>query len=399
MKSAIDKLHEISQKKTKTILGLMSGTSLDGLDIACCKIEGSGKDTKVSLLKYCTLPYPASFQDNIRRMVSASHTSLMDMTLLNVQIAQVHANLINTALKNWGMRKENIDVIASHGQTVFHAPVTLHQQKEMPDATLQLGDGDHIATTTGIITISDFRQKHVAHGGEGAPLVSYGDFLIFKNAKLPRILLNIGGIANITYLPANCEFKEVIATDTGPGNCLMDAWIRKNYTEIQFDYNGKLAATGKILPELLHEWLQHHFFTTAFPKTTGTESFHLDFIESGITKCKLNNILPEDVLATLNLLTALTISDVIKKTMTQEEEFELFISGGGLYNKTLINQIIKQLPNRKISDSAHWPIHPDAKEAVLFALLANETLSGDEKTFDDNNQQPNISMGKICLPI
>lgn len=399
MKSTIEKLYELSQKKSKTILGLMSGTSLDGLDIACCEIEGNGKDTKIKLLQHCTMPYPASFQDNIRSLISSSHPSLLDITLMNTRIAQVHASLINAALENWGMNKENIDVIASHGQTAFHAPETFHQQNEMSNATLQWGDGDHIAAATGIITISDFRQKHVAHGGEGAPLVSYGDYLLFSNTKQARILLNIGGIANFTYLPALCAFNEVIASDTGPGNGLMDAWIRKNYSEKQFDFNGELAATGKIIPELLEEWLKHPFFASSVPKSTGAESFHLAFIEAGIRECKLHPVLPEDILATLNQLTAISISEAILKTISNEEKFELFISGGGLHNKTLLQNICKLLPNSNLINPTQWPIPPDAKEAVLFALLANETLSGNLKTFDNNAQQPNISMGKICLPI
>jgi anhydro-N-acetylmuramic acid kinase len=399
MKSSIEKLHQISNKKSRIIIGLMSGTSLDGLDIACCKIEGSGKHVKVELLEFCTMPYPDQFQQRIREMISSASLSLQELTLMNTHIASIQANLVNQAMNKWRISKENVDAIASHGQTIFHAPEIFHQEKEVGNATLQLGDGDHIAKQTGIITISDFRQKHVAHGGEGAPLAPYGDYLLFSSPNKNRILLNIGGISNITYLPDNAEFKSVIASDTGSGNCLMDAWVRKNFSGQQFDLNGEIAAKGKVVPELLNEMMNEKFFALPIPKTTGSETFNINWIEQKLQESSMQLLEREDVLATLNHLTAITICDCIKKVTSATHDCEIIISGGGIHNKTLILNISKLLPNVKISTANVMQINADAKEAILFALLANETLSGKEETFGEGNHAlPNVSMGKICLP-
>ena len=399
MKSSIEKLHQISNKKSRIIVGLMSGTSLDGLDIACCKIEGTGKQVKLELLEFCTMPYPDQFQQRIRGMISSENLSLQELTLMNTHIANVQANLVNQTLTNWGISNEAVDAIASHGQTIFHAPEIFHQQKEVGNATLQLGDGDHIAKQTGIITISDFRQKNVAHGGEGAPLAPYGDYLLFSSTNKNRILLNIGGISNITYLPANAEFKSVIATDTGPGNCLMDSWIRKKFSGQQFDLNGELSAVGKVVPELLNEMINEKFFSLPIPKTTGTETFNINWIEQKLQESSMQMLEREDVLATLNHLTAITICNCIKKVTSFTHDCEIIISGGGIHNNTLMQNISKLLPNVEISTANDMQINADAKEAILFALLANETLSGKEETFGEGNHAlPNVSMGKICLP-
>ena len=399
MKSSIEKLYELSNKASRKILGLMSGTSLDGLDIALCNIEGAGKKVKVTLLQFETLPYTDSFQKRIRNLISNQNVSLQKLTLMNAFIAQVHANLVNQALKKWNLSTEDIDLIASHGQTIFHAPKNFHHDNDIANATLQLGDGDHIAALTGITTISDFRQKHIAFGGEGAPLVCYGDFLLFRHATKNRILLNIGGIANITYLPANCEFNQVIATDTGPGNGLMDAWMRKYFPGKKFDENGKIASTGQVAQALLAVMKKNPFFSLPLPKTTGAETFNIDYLENCIKKINLNNLKNNDVLTTLNQLTCITIYETIQNIISGNPNCEIILSGGGLHNETLMRGLKQLLPAYTFLTTADLNINPDAKEAILFALLANETLSGNEETFQGNVEHPlNISLGKISLP-
>ena len=191
MNQRIQKLIELSGKKSRRIIGLMSGTSLDGLDIALCKISGSGLNTQLTIEKFETISYTEEIKNDIRGIFSRQQIDLQKLTLLNAKIGQLHAGLVLSALKQWEVHPEDIDCIASHGQTVYHAPKRLHKLENYPNATLQIGDGDHIAVNTGIITLSDFRQKNVAVGGEGAPLAVYGDYILFSSKDENRILLNI----------------------------------------------------------------------------------------------------------------------------------------------------------------------------------------------------------------
>jgi anhydro-N-acetylmuramic acid kinase len=175
-------------------------------------------------------------------------------------VAQQHASIILQCLRNWNVSHDEVDIIASHGQTIFHAPKSLHGYDKFGNATLQIGDGDHMACHTGIITISDFRQKHIAAGGEGAPLAAYGDFLIFSKKEENRIMLNIGGIANFTFLPGNLHADEVFCTDTGPGNTLMDAFVQSKYPGKYFDENAAIASGGRVNENLLASLKDHPFF-------------------------------------------------------------------------------------------------------------------------------------------
>jgi len=206
-------LFRIVQKPERRVIGLMSGTSLDGLDVALCRIAGSGSRTQMVLERFVTLDYPADFRRRVREVFAKRTIDQQALCGLNAFIGRTHGKLVMEALDAWKIRPEDIDLIASHGQTVYHAPQRLTQDGSLPDSTLQLGDGDHIATVTGITTISDFRQKHIAAGGEGAPLAAYGDFLLFTDAAEDRFLLNIGGISNFTFLPRKGADRKAYATE------------------------------------------------------------------------------------------------------------------------------------------------------------------------------------------
>jgi len=197
----------------------MSGTSLDGLDMALCEISGHGKETQLTLLDFETYGYDEVFKNEVRSVFSTQMVNLEKLCMLNSWIAREHATIINAQIKKWGIDKSEIDLIASHGQTIYHAPKRQHKQNGFENSTLQIGDGDHIAHHTGIITISDFRQKHVAAGGEGAPLAAYGDYILFADKKVDRILINIGGISNLTYIPADGEFPAPWHLHCGAGHC------------------------------------------------------------------------------------------------------------------------------------------------------------------------------------
>jgi len=398
MNRNIQQLSTIAAKPGRNIIGLMSGTSLDGLDIAFCNISGAGLQTQVNLLHFETIPYEDDFKNEVRTIFSKENIRLQQLCLLNGWIATQHASMINECLQKWGIQKEEIDLIASHGQTIYHAPVSLHGMPKYGNGTLQIGDGDHLAVQTGIITISDFRQKHIAAGGEGAPLAVYGDYILFKEKEKDVILLNIGGIANFTFLPAGNDLSEMFSTDVGPGNTMMDAWIRKRYPEKYFDQDAAIALRGRVNEVLLEALLQHPFFTLPFPRTTGPELFNLSYLETAIAATELNHIAPEDVLATLNRFSAVSIVDALKK-ITAKNNTILYVSGGGAHNPMLMHYIGEHINSLIIESTSKKNIDPDAKEAILFALLANEAVSGNVQDYPKNTKGfPSITMGKISFP-
>jgi anhydro-N-acetylmuramic acid kinase len=389
---------EILEKEERLIIGLMSGTSLDGLDIALCKVRGHGFNTQLTILNFCTVPYENTFKADIKAIFSKKFVDLQLVALMNEKVGTLHAEMILNSLDQWGMTPSHVDVIASHGQTIFHAPESLHQMEGYPNATMQIGDGDHIAVKTGIVTIADFRQKNIAAGGEGAPLALYGDYLYFSKPGEVRIMLNIGGIANLTYLPGDTNSDQVFSTDVGPGNTMMDQFVQRNFEHMNYDVDGLMASAGRVNDDLLTELLAHEFFKIPFPKTTGPELFNLDFLSSAQLQSGTNNLSPQDVLATLNKMTASTIVEAIRISLGKEQTAEVFFSGGGIHNKLLVEHLKADLPNVKFATTDELGILPDAKEAVLFALLANQTLVGEPINFGNRSGLPTVAMGKICLP-
>ena len=219
MNQSLIQLREISEKKSRTIIGLMSGTSLDGLDIALCRVFGSSTKTEVTLTEFITVDYTSEQKKLLKKISSVETVELRDLCYMHTRLAIDHAEMINSALEQWKISNDDVDCIASHGQTIYHLPARDQKGSERGiNSTLQITDGDQIAVRTGIITISDFRQKHIAHGGEGAPMAALVDRLLFGSDTESRILLNIGGIANFTLLPsANQSDQTSFTTDTGPG--------------------------------------------------------------------------------------------------------------------------------------------------------------------------------------
>jgi anhydro-N-acetylmuramic acid kinase len=392
MNQNLQKLFNIAQKTEKIGIGLMSGTSLDGLDIALCRFIGSGLQTKFSLLNFITIPYQEDFKKEIQSVFAKKEADLEKVCLLNAYIGNFHGELVLRALSEWGIKQEEVDFIASHGQTIYHAPKRLHQQSGYPNATLQIGDGDHIAVKTGILTISDFRQKHIAAGGEGAPLALYGDVLLGSKAGENRILLNIGGIANLTYLPADSNYNNVLCTDIGPGNTLVDGACRK-YFNLPYDEDSKIAFSGNVNEPLLKALLAHPFFAEKAPKTTGPELFNLDYVDRAVAQSSNQTITNNDLVCTLSAFTAKSIAEFILANF-KADGIKIFASGGGAKNIYIIEYLKKALPDMAIADTSVLGIDPDAKEAILFALLGNEALCDEPMKIGDN---PAVLMGKFSF--
>ncbi|HTE01603.1 MAG TPA: anhydro-N-acetylmuramic acid kinase [Mucilaginibacter sp.] len=392
MNQNLQKLFNIAQKPQKLGIGLMSGTSLDGLDIALCRFTSNGLSTKFELLQFITTPYQDRFKQEVHEIFSKRLVDLEKITLLNAFIGTFHGELVLEALGKWNIKPDDIDFIASHGQTIYHAPKRLHQQAEYPNATLQIGDGDHLAVKTGILTISDFRQKHIAAGGEGAPLALYGDVLLGSKPGKDRILLNIGGIANLTYLPADGDMNRVVCTDIGPGNTLIDAACRE-YFNRPYDKDSMIALSGTVNNKLLGALLDHPFFKEKAPKTTGPELFNLTYVEDAKQIAGITAISPEDLMSTLSEFTAKGIVDFILANLPADSQ--IYASGGGARNPFVINCLKHLLPQATIGDTGSLGIDPDAKEAILFALLGNEALSGEPIKIGNN---PAVLMGKFSFP-
>ena len=394
----IQQLYAIADKPRRTIIGLMSGTSLDGLDVALCQLSGDGLDTQVQLLRFATVEYDDNYKQRVKAVFAKREVDLQALTLLNPWIALQHGRMINQCLAAWQLSAADIDLIASHGQTVYHCPKRQHQLQHEGNATLQLGDGDHLAVATGITTISDFRQKHIAAGGEGAPLAVYGDYLLFSSQHENRIMLNIGGIANFTWLPQTLDAQAVFSSDIGPGNTLMDAYIQRHFPGQHYDKEAKVAAAGKVSEPLLLALKQDDFFALHFPKTTGPEVFNLAYLAQAQQASDTAQLSHADVMATLNRFSADMIIAAIKQTTAALDKFVIYASGGGIHNPLLMHQLQQALPEVCIKTTADLAINPDAKEAVLFAILANECVAGGKQKFSNAREGiPGVTMGKISF--
>ena len=310
MNPNITSLYAISNKQVRKIIGLMSGTSFDGLDIALCEFSGSGLVTQVKVIHFVSKAYSPAFKEDLKSVFAKRTVDLEKLSLLNPFIGNYYAELIIESLKDWNISPVDIDLIASHGQTIYHAPKQQREADLYANATLQIGDGDHLAMRTGIITISDFRQKHVAAGCEGAPLSVYGDYLLFSNSSENRIMLNIGGISNFTFLPSAYS-TEFFSSDVGPGNTLMDQFVQGHYPGKYFDQDAAIASSGKVIIPLLDALFDHDFFKAGYLKTTGPELFSLSYLNDAIQGAGLHGLSNEDIMATLAAFTAKAIVKAI----------------------------------------------------------------------------------------
>jgi len=376
----------------------MSGTSLDGLDIALVEVTGHGSDTQAELLRFETCEYSEDVRFNLDKVVSKEQVSMREFCLLHTWMANYHADLILQTLQQWEVDPAKIDCLASHGQTVYHAPVTFHQQEGMPNTTFQIVDGDHLARRTGIPVISDFRQKHTAAGGEGAPMASLVDRVLFSAKDEKRILLNIGGIANFTYLPGPASEEEVITGDTGPGNTLINHAVKHHFNH-EFDENGAIAAKGSILPGLAKSLKSDPYFSKPMPKTTGPELFNLDYVKRALNREAIDDIAPEDLIATLTWFSAETMADSIR-SLPDSDGATIYLSGGGMHNLTMVKWLKRLLDTFTFDSFSSIGFDPDAKEAVVFAVLANETLSGEGFVIEPRQGvDKRVNFGKISLPV
>ncbi len=392
------RLAELGARDERCIVGLMSGTSLDGLDVALCRIHGHGRSTRAQVERFTTVDYSDDERSRIAPVFSTRKVDLQHLTLLHAWLGRRHGEMVNDCLAAWNVAAADVDLIASHGQTVYHCPRSLHGHPDYPNATLQLGDGDHVATTTGITTVSDFRQKHIAAGGEGAPLAIYGDYFVFADDDESRVLLNLGGIANLTWLPRGGGPGDVIATDIGPGNTLMDAATRRLDPAERFDRDGERARRGAVVDALLDALLGHAFFSAPWPRTAGPELFNLSYVDDAVRASGVAAPATDDLLATLNRFTVEAVGRAVGSIGPAAATAAVYVSGGGARNTALLDALTARLTPRRVTTTAALGVDPDAKEALLFAILANEAVAGAPLSFSAGEcQAAAVSLGKISF--
>jgi len=328
----------------------MSGTSLDGIDVAIVEIS----ERSVETIGFTSTPYPAAIRAAILG-VSDCATHTRDISRLNFQLAELYARAVLAAVKRFGP----VELIGCHGQTIFH---------EGRSNTLQIGEPAVLAERTGIPVVANFRARDIAAGGEGAPLVPFVDYLLFRHSRRCRVALNIGGIANITVIPAGCAPEDVVAFDTGPGNMVIDALAREfSGGKLQYDRGGKIALSGNVHFALLKELQRDAYYRRKPPKSAGREQYGVEFV----ARLRQSGAPLRDLVATATLLTAFTIATAVRRAVAGPAD--LIASGGGTHNPQIMALLAGFLPGVHISTSTDHGIDADAKEAIAFAVLAHET--------------------------
>jgi anhydro-N-acetylmuramic acid kinase len=384
-------------KKTKRIVGLMSGTSADGIDAALVDITGTGIHTILRLRKFAAYPYPRGFRTLLLKNSENKSSQVGTIALCDMLVASFFSDAVRKLVRTAGVPLSSIDLIGSHGQTIHHIPDERRMFGKRIRATLQIGHPSAIATFTGIPTVGDFRVADMAAGGGGAPLVPLFDYLLMRSSRTDRILLNIGGISNLTFLPRGCAPDDVTAFDTGPGNMVIDALTAK-YFNRPYDAGGNIAAAGRLLPHLLRWMRNHPYIARRIPKSTGRELFGSPFLNALIRRGGTAH--PRDLVTTATEFTALSIADAIRRFLPPlRTHTELFASGGGIHNRYLMEALSRYLPAFTIGTTASLGIPPDAKEAVCFALLANETIAGHPGNLPQvTGARRAVTLGVLALP-
>ncbi|MCI0355723.1 MAG: anhydro-N-acetylmuramic acid kinase [Acidobacteria bacterium] len=358
------------------VAGVMSGTSADGINVALLRMRGRGFRTKFRLLAYRQYPYSREVRRAVLNAMNARSARVADLARLNFLLGELYAEALLKTLRS--SRMKSVDLVGCHGQTLYHQGEGARFFGKDIAATWQTGEAAVIAARVGAPVVSDFRPADVAVGGKGAPLVPFLDYLVYRHKRIGRILQNIGGIANLTAIPAAAAPDKVVAFDTGPGNMVMDALMERLFRQ-PYDRDGRVAAQGKVREDALTKLLQHPFFAQKPPKTAGREEFGREFVAGVLRLCR--GARKEDVVATATALTARSIDVALRKFCFTTEArrhggfHDLVVSGGGARNRTLARMIAKEVAplGLRVRQSDEFGVPSDAKEAIAFAVLAYQT--------------------------
>ena len=349
----------------------MSGTSADGIDVAIVRITGQKLKLRLKLLRHQHVAYPKPVREGVLRSMDAAQISVAELSRLNFLLGELYAEAIQRAQKASPARK--LDLVGCHGQTIFHQGERTSFLGRKISCTWQTGEGSVIAARLGVPVVSDFRPADMAAGGKGAPLVPFLDYALFGDAHSGRIVQNIGGIANLTAIPAGASAQDVLAFDTGPGNMVIDQLMQMLFDK-PFDRNGAVAASGTILQAALEESLRNPYFRAKPPRTAGREEFGREYAKEFLSRC--GKASPEDVIATATALTAKSIARAIERFVLPLGKFgDFVVSGGGTQNRTLMKMLSQEVGSMrlKLRRTDEFSVPSQAKEAIAFALLAYQT--------------------------
>ena len=362
----------VSARKTMRVAGLMSGTSADGVDAAVTEIRGRS----VRVLAHGTVPYSRAIRERVYRLFDPETSRVNEICRMNFILGEVFAEALLRLLRDRKIPPGSLDLVGSHGQTIYHIPCGDTFRGRRLRSTLQIGEPSVIAERTGITTVADFRCRDIAAGGEGAPLVPFADHALFSHPRKSRAVLNIGGIANVTWLSAGTKLPDVIAFDTGPGNMAMDRAARRlTKGRRRYDRDGRMAARGVPDEALLSRMLRHPFLRRKPPKSTGREMFGDAFADAWIERALRRGRSPEDVLATLTAFTARSSVDAFRRHLPARAD-EVILCGGGAHNGAMVSLLKKALAPAAVLLTDDFGIAADAKEAVSFAVLAHAAVKG-----------------------
>jgi anhydro-N-acetylmuramic acid kinase len=387
----------MTRNRRLTIVGLMSGTSLDGIDAVLVRVQGNGLTTHFQQLAYAEFPFPTGLRSLLLKNSIPGTSRVDEITRLNFVLAELYADAVAKLARRAGVPMQKIDLIGSHGQTIHHLPRPRKMFGKTIRATLQIGDPSVLAAITGIPTVGDFRVADMAVGGQGAPLVPYFDWLVFRSKKYHRLLLNIGGIANITVLPKNCGPEDVAAFDTGPGNMVVDSLMHEFYGR-PFDHDGKTALSGAVSLDLFGRIVKHPYLRLRPPKSTGREEFGEEFVSDLLRLARGYD--RDDIVATASQFTAFAVYDGYKRFVQKEMMVdEVIVSGGGAKNRFFLDELRRYFTGARVHLIDEFGISADAKEALCFAILANETFAGNPANLPSvTGAERRVILGKICLP-
>ena len=392
-----DEVNRVLSKSERIVIGLMSGTSGDGITAAVTKMTGNYTATKLSVVSYETYLYDKDFRQRIFEIFDPETSSVDAICEMNFEIGQRLADAALAVTKRAGLSMSKVDLIGSHGQTIYHIPRP--PEKGNTRSTLQIGEPAVIAQQTGVLTVADFRKMDVAAGGEGAPLVPYVDYILFSKRGKGMTLQNIGGIGNVTYIPPDAKEDDVIAFDTGPGNMVVDMLVQLyTQSELSYDPDGSMALKGKVNRGMLDELMGVQFFRIKPPKSTGRELFGKDFVLSFKHKADELGLKPEDAIATA---TALTVESIARSyedyVMPHGKIEEIFVAGGGMKNKTMMSWLSKRLEGVPVRSFDELGVQSEAREAAYFAVLANEFVHGNYSNIPNaTGAKSRTLLGSMC---
>lgn len=400
-------LLDYRRKSDHLLIGLMSGTSLDGIDAALVEIRtnASGEIEQATLREFTYLPYSDEVRDYVLNLCSVESARIDQLTTAHYGLSEWYACVVEQLIKKAAISASDVDAICMHGQTVWHiagrTPFPGPTGPTEVRASLQIGDLSLLAERTGIPVVGNFRARDLAADGEGAPLVPYADYILFRDTQKGRLLQNIGGIANVTILPAGADIEKVVAFDTGPGNMIIDQIVHLvTDGRMRYDEGGKWAASGQVCKEMLDRLLQDPYYQLQPPKSTGREVYGKAFAQELMAQAKQQGISDADLIATVTALTASTIAQAyIQHVLPHTKVEEVIVSGGGAHNQTLLCMLQEQLPaSMKVMTTQQFGMPDDAKEAVAFAILGHETLMGRPSNVPSvTGAKRAVPLGNICF--